>query len=430
MPFHRKFRPKTLAEYIGNDKVKKRSMAAVRSDTRPQVLLYEGTAGCGKTTMARLMAKEYMCENRDEFSGACGECYNCTEMERFIETGDAGNLTNVREVDVTDSNKRQDIDQLLEDASEPSYDGNWKIFILDECHMMTVSAQNRLLKNLEEPAEKVLMVLCTTDPEKLLETIISRCQYRFRVTKPTRDELGNLLARVCKHEGVDFEPRALSLLCVKGDFVPRKTLVALEAVVREKEEVTYANTLEVMDMISDRFFFDFYGHLLQEPISVYQYVTFIGELKSQTDFKVFVDSLVEFTKRGIYINNGVDVEALDKSELAKYRKIFGAFSVFDIAHLLQLLIDMQRSKDIETRLLMLGYTGLLRPATETKKESIQLIDDKMSTPAQEKRSGDEFYLESITLTEEESQQFIEKQKAPVTALELAEMFGGEIIEPD
>ena len=162
--FHRKYRPKTLKDYIGNEKLKKSVSKALESDRKPQVILLSGPAGTGKTTMARLLAKEYLCENRDKEKGACNTCYSCQAMNEFIETGHSDILTNLKEVDVTDSNKKQDIEDLLEDASMPSFDGNWKIYILDECHMMTSSAQNRLLKTLEEPPEHVLMILCTTNP--------------------------------------------------------------------------------------------------------------------------------------------------------------------------------------------------------------------------------------------------------------------------
>jgi DNA polymerase-3 subunit gamma/tau len=430
LPYHRKYRPKTFGEYIGNDRIKKSGMAALRGENKPQVLLFQGHAGCGKTTMARLMAKEYLCENRDEYAGACGQCYNCKQLEEYIESGNSGGLMSVREVDVTDSNKKQDIDELLEDASVPAFDGGWKIYILDECHAMSNAAQNRLLKNLEEPAERVLMVLCTTDPEKLLGTIISRCQYIFKVTKPNRDELGNLLARVCKRENVKFEPRALSLVCVKGDFVPRQTLVALEQVVREKQEVTYDNTVEVLNIVADRYFFDFYSILLAESINIYKYVTFVGNLRTSMDLKQFLETLMTFTLRGIYINNGVNVEALDKSEIDQYKKLFGKFSVGDVVYLLDTLLNMKSSMDIEAKLLLLGYTGLKRKTMISKEEALELIDTSEFNTAQEKREGDENYKESVTMTEEEKQDFVTEKSSPVTADQLAKMFQGTLINPN
>lgn len=430
LPYHRKYRPKRLSEYIGNDRMKKSVMAALRSERLPQVILLKGHAGCGKTTMARLIAKEYRCENRDPITGACGECHSCLEMDHYIETGDDGMLMGVREIDVTDSNKKQSIDELLEDATTPSFDGSWKIYILDECHMMTNAAQNRLLKNLEEPTERVLMILCTTDPQKLLETIISRCQYIFPVSKPTRDELGNLLARVCKQEGVEFEPRALSLVCVKGDFVPRKALVALEQVVREKGSVTYENTLEVLNIVADKYFFEFYELLLSEPIDIFKYITFIGKLKSAMDLKQFVDSLLTFTMRGIYITNGVAVEALDKSEIEQYKKLFKKFNVGDVAYLLNLLLDMKSSLDIEARLLLLGYTGLKRRQVSdlSKDNGLVLVDVDSITPEKEKKEGDKNYLESITMSDEQRADFVENHKKEVTIDTLAQLFQGTKIK--
>ena len=435
LPFHRKYRPQTFNDYIGNDRIKKSAMAALRADQKPQVILMTGHAGTGKTTMARLLAKEYLCENRHPVAGACGKCRNCLDTADYIETGDTGMLMNLQEIDVTDSNKREDIDRLLEEANTPSFTGDWKIFILDECHMMTNTAQNRLLKNLEEPAEKVLMVLCTTDPQKLLETIISRCQYKFQVEKPTRDELGGLLAKVCIKEGVEYESRALSLICAKGDFVPRKTLVALEQVVREKKEVSYNNTVEVLNVIADKYFFEFYRLLLTEPIDVMEYVKLIGQLKMTMSLKEFIDSLITFTLRGIYVANGANVEALDRSEISQYRSLFKQFGVGDTAYLLNLLVEIKESRDIEARLLLIGYTGLKRGVnhvvdnTAGTSDSI-IIDETMTSTGQEKSSGSKNHLDSITMTEDEQKDFVESNKTPMTPEDLAKLFSSTIIKTE
>lgn len=428
LPFHRKYRPRSFKEFVGNEKIKKSGLAALKGDRKPQVLLFQGHAGCGKTTLARLFAKEYLCENRDEENGACGECYNCKMLEEYIETGNSGSLMNVREIDVTDSSRKQDIDEMLEDASIPAYDGSWKIFILDECHMMSNAAQNRLLKNLEEPAEKVLMILCTTDPEKLLPTIISRCQYIFKVTKPTQKELGSLLARVCKQEGVKYDPRGLSLVCVKGDFVPRKSLVALEQVVREKGSVTYEDALEVLNIVADKYFFTFFELLLRDPISIFDYITFIGKIKSEMDLRHFVESLIAFTLRGIYVANGIHVEGLDRSEINQYRVLFSKFTPGDIAYLLDLLLAMKSSQDIEAKLLLLGYRGILRQSSAVTEEKDDLLDATKIKAADEKSVGDKNYLQSITMTEEDKKSFIEERSKPVDLNTLATMFRGTKID--
>lgn len=433
LPYHRKYRPKKINEYIGNHKIKKGVLSALRGEHKPQVILMSGHAGTGKTTMGRLLAKEYLCEDRNTETGACGQCHHCKLMEDYIETGDTGMLMNVREVDVTDSSGKQDITELLEDAAVPTYDGSWKVYILDECHMMTNAAQNRLLKNLEEPAERVLMILCTTDPQKLLETIISRCQYVFKVQKPTREELSELLQRVLINEGFrhnQYDAKALSLVCVKGDFVPRKTLVALEQVVREAKEVTYEKTVEVLDVVSDRYFFEFYEILLADTINIYKYITFIGKLKATVDLKQFVETLLSFSVRGIYIANGVVVEALDESEKTSYKKLFSKFNTGDVAYLLNLLLSMKKSLDVEARLLLLGYTGLKQPQHQPQqnKEDIALVDLTDGTVSKEKQEGSSNYIEAITMTEEEKVDFVEAHSKPVSPQDLASMFGGTLIQ--
>ena len=432
LPFHRKFRPKRLSEYIGNTKLKENvlSFLRVQDSQRPQVILATGNAGTGKTTIARLLAKEYSCENRDPIVGACGKCDSCVNMDYFIETGDAQNLMETQEIDVTDSNKRQDIDNLLEDAAMPSMYGNWKIYILDECHMMTVTAQNRLLKNLEEPAEKVLMILCTTDPQKLLETIISRCQQSLEVQKPTRTELSSLLERVCRSEGIKYEPRAFSIICTSGDYVPRKTLVNLEKVVRAKKDVTYENTSEVLDVIVDNYFFKFYELLLKATVDINSYITFLGEIKSNMKFEYFVSSLSAFTLRGIYVLAGVNVEGLDASETAHYKKLFSNFTQQDIAVVLSKLTDMRGEKEIEMKLFLLGYQGLRFENVPTMPvvglPEVQLVDSDV-TASDEMAHGKRVKRLSTEPTPEQQKEFVENWVKPVDAGDLATLFGGGLM---
>ena len=423
--FHRKYRPKTLSEYIGNEKLKQSVKKALETDRKPQVILLSGPAGTGKTTMARLLAKEYLCENRDSVGSACNKCYACQAMDEFIETGRTEGLTNIREVDVTDSNKKQDIDDLLEDASLPSFDGNWKIYILDECHMMTSSAQNRLLKTLEEPPEKVLMILCTTNPEKLLDTIISRCQYKFTVKKPTKLELRELLAKVCMAEKIVKQDAGLDLISAKVDFTPRKALIELENVIRERKSVRREDVIAVLNMVSDKFYFEFFELLVGDRINVQEYIAFLGRIKMNMELSAFMDSIIPFIMRGIYVANGVEVDALDISEVEQYKKLFRKFEVEQLTYLLDTLIRIKESRDIEAKLMLLGYQGF-KPIY-AHSETVELVDNSKLSAAEEKKAGEEAYEKSITVSEEDKLKKIEEFNKDVSFDFIASNFGGTVV---
>lgn len=162
----RKYRSKNLNEYVGNKAVKNALIAIRKKETKPQVIMLYGNSGCGKTTAARLLATEYMCENPSLENGACGECYNCQEMFRYIETGEE--VLDVREIDMTDKNKKENMDAILTEALQPSF-YKYKIYIIDECHMATTASQNRMLKIVEEPPQHLVFIFCTTEPQKMLE---------------------------------------------------------------------------------------------------------------------------------------------------------------------------------------------------------------------------------------------------------------------
>jgi DNA polymerase-3 subunit gamma/tau len=431
LPYHRKLRPNCIEDYVGNERLKKGVMAALKGEYWPQVLMFNGNSGGGKTTFARLLAKEYMCENRDADKGACGECDSCRRMEEYIETGDADMVMNLTEVDITESRGVDAISELIEDMEVPSYDGSWKVFILDECHVLSQAAQNRLLKPIEEPAEKVLIILCTTDPEKLLDTIISRCQYIFKVEKPTRDEMCQFLAKVCYKEGLtpdQVDGRALSMIAVKGGFAFRKTLIELERVVREAGEVTYKKTSEILETIVDEEYFKFYECILKEPINPHEYLIFLGRMKQKVDFKSFMEGLLEFTMRGIYVANSVMVEALDKSELRKYLKIFNAIEVTDLANLLNILVEIKDSRDIEARLMYLGYTGIKKPTITQQADEINYLDMSKTSAAEEKAVGTNIHLDNITMKEEEKGDLIETQNKEMSVTDLAKIFGGKMVD--
>lgn len=426
--FATKYRPKKLTEYIGNDRVINSLLATLRTN-RPQVILIGGQSGCGKTTLARLIAKEYLCEDRDEITGACGECYNCKGISEYIETGVNDKFLNVKEIDVSEAGKKQDIALLLEDAVIPSLTGEWKIYILDECHLMSQAAQSSLLKVIEEPPEKVLFILCTTEKNKMLDTIMSRCQCVFEITKPKREDLLGMMTRVAEGEKFKYSQNGFDLIINHSSFAPRKVLMTLQQVVSEKGDATYNNVISVLNVVADKYYFDFFELLLNKPINLGRYIVLIGELKRVVGLDIFIDGLTEFVKKGIYIVNGVLLEGLDKSEIQLISKLFKRFKVTELAWLLDFLVNIRYRSDIETKLLLLGYTGVGDIAKsvvvedkqeEKKKEEINIQDE-----AEMIHENNEIKNKG---TEKEIAEKINDLTASLNIEELAETFGGVLVD--
>ena len=115
LPYHRRYRPVTLKEYIGNEKIKKTALKALEGDSKPQVILLYGDSGCGKTTFARLLAKEYSCTDRDKDLGACNVCHSCKAIDEYITTGSVDGLFNIKEVNMSDQNGKNSLNWVLED---------------------------------------------------------------------------------------------------------------------------------------------------------------------------------------------------------------------------------------------------------------------------------------------------------------------------
>lgn len=421
LPYHRRFRPRSLAEYVGNKSVKEAVFAALRGTTRPQVILLQGHAGCGKTSMGRLLAMEYNCEDRNELTGACGECMSCQSYHEYIETGDATNVLDLYEYDCSKIGKAEST-AIEEDMKSGSISGGWRTYIFDEAHLLTAGAEGGLLKVIEEPPENVLIVLCTTNPEDILDTIKSRCQLTLTVVKPTREELCTLLADVCKHEHVEFEDRALSAICVQASYVPRQALTALEAVVTAKGNVTVEGVHEVLGVIAEEYYYNFYEILASDYVNIFEYIRFLGRLKERVNLEAFVNNLIDFTTRGIYITNGVHVDGVDADEIKRYKNIFTKFDNGDIANILVKLMAIQRSRNFEADLLLLGYQGLRKDKVVTEKVVADLSDDtkafnNMAIAAyNEKREPDEKVI----------QESIDSNLAAISKEELLAQFGAEL----
>lgn len=227
MAIYQKARPVTWTEVVGQEHVRDVLMSALEKGRIGHAYLFSGPRGVGKTTTARLIAMTVNCES--EFK-PCGECQSC----RLIKSGAHPDVV---EIDAASNNSVDDVRDLREKVGLASMRGGKKVYILDEAHMMSRGAFNALLKTLEEPPEHVIFILATTEPEKILPTILSRCQhYRFR--RLSEQEIAGKLQRLCDQEAVTYEMDALMLIGRLADGAMRDGESLLERMLSGGEAVT------------------------------------------------------------------------------------------------------------------------------------------------------------------------------------------------
>ncbi|WP_040162751.1 DNA polymerase III subunit gamma and tau [Microbacterium gorillae] len=230
---YRRYRPETFAEMIGQSQVTDPLMTALRADRVGHAYLFSGPRGCGKTTSARILARCLNCAEGPTDT-PCGVCDSCVELSRS-----GGGSLDVVEIDAASHNGVDDARDLRERAVFAPARDRFKIFILDEAHMVTQQGFNALLKLVEEPPEHVKFIFATTEPEKVLGTIRSRTHhYPFRLVPPAA--MLEYVASLCEQEGVSVEPGVLPLVVRAGGGSPRDTLSLLDQLIAGSEANTVA----------------------------------------------------------------------------------------------------------------------------------------------------------------------------------------------
>lgn len=381
LAYARRYRPTDFEGYIGNQDVKETVTRYLKSGKYPQSYLLYGNSGCGKTTLSRVIARNYNCEDKREDGTACGTCYTCQAFDEYIKTGVADDLPDVYEIDASDNSSKKDVDAMLNSMEYPAMGGAWKIYIIDECHLLSDAAKGRLLKSLEEPPENVLIILCTTNPERLLDTIRNRCQVQLPITKPTTSEIMNLLKRVCNNESKDYDLSGLRMLVARADNVVRDSLNNLERVLNTRGDATGVSVSKEFKQVSDKLVFDFYKAYIAEDYL--EYISIMYKIKTQFGFEQFLQTLTTFTIRGIYIINSVEVDGLSKEELESYLNLFSAFKPAELSIVLSELKRMSEGS-IEANLMMFIYSKnkqqditSVEAELEVQEESVSLSDERM-----------------------------------------------------
>ena len=256
LALYRKYRPKTFEEVVGQEHITKALANQIASGKLAHAYLFTGSRGIGKTSVARIFAKAVNCLNNQNGS-PCGQCESCKRLEQESDI-------NVIEIDAASNNRVDDVRELREKVKFLPINAKYKVYIIDEVHMLTDSAFNALLKTLEEPPSHVIFILATTEVHKLPATILSRC-IRFDFRLLSVEKLTQVLENVLSKEGIKYEKEALKLIAQSGEGSVRDTLSIADCIVAysngeiKKEDVLkvlgttdYDLLIEYFDLIKDK----------------------------------------------------------------------------------------------------------------------------------------------------------------------------------
>ena len=325
----RKYRPVTFDSVVGQSHITTTLKNAIRTNHLAQAFLFCGPRGVGKTTCARILAKTINCQNLGENTEACGECESCISFQNNASF-------NIHELDAASNNSVEDIRNLIDQVRYPPQTGKYKIYIIDEVHMLSQSAFNAFLKTLEEPPGYAIFILATTEKHKILPTILSRCQiFDFNRIQPK--DIAYHLADIAKKEGIETEKEALELIGQKADGGLRDALSMfdLNVTFSTDNRLTYEAVLENLHILDYDYYFKITDALTAGSIGK-SLILFDEILRKGFDGHLFLVGLLEHLRNLLVCKDPLTVVLLQVSEAAE-RKYVEQSAIAEMSFLLSAL---------------------------------------------------------------------------------------------
>lgn len=281
----RKYRPRRFEDVVGQQHVAQTLRNALSAGQVAHAFLFTGPRGVGKTTCARILAQTLNCERRSESQEPCGVCASC---KAFIENASF----NILELDAASNNSVEHIRALTEQVRFPPQQGAYKVFIIDEVHMLSNQAFNAFLKTLEEPPSYAIFILATTEKHKIIPTILSRCQI-FDFRRITVGDMTAHLKNICAKEGIEAEQEALHIIAQKADGALRDALSIFDRVTSFNNRlIRYADVVDQLGVLDFDYYFRMTDALLTENapevLNLFDQV-----LRKGFDAEVFLSGLSE-----------------------------------------------------------------------------------------------------------------------------------------
>ncbi len=354
----RKYRPQNFSTVIGQSHITTTLKNAINNDQLAHAFLFCGPRGVGKTTCARILAKTINCENRTPEGEACDKCNSCVSFNN-------GTSLNIHELDAASNNSVDDIRSLTEQVRFAPQAGKYKVYIVDEVHMLSQAAFNAFLKTLEEPPPFAIFILATTEKHKILPTILSRCQI-FDFKRITINDTVNHLKSIVKNENISAEKAALHVIAQKSEGCLRDALSILDKIVSFTEgSLEYANTLEHLNILDEDYYFKLMAFMQKQELADVM-MLFDDVTNRGFEGDTFLDGFSEFLRNLLICKDKKSISLLEVAEdfKDKYKLIAAETSLGWILGALNLVTEsilnykQARNKKLHVEMALIKLTYL------------------------------------------------------------------------
>lgn len=365
----RKYRPKNFSEIVGQEHITKTLINAINDNRVAHAYLFSGPRGVGKTTTARVLSKSLNCE-KGPTPFPCNTCSNCREIDDSI------NL-DVLEIDGASNRGIEEVRTLRENTRYAPGHGNYKIYIIDEVHMLTKPAFNALLKTLEEPPKHVIFIFATTEPHQVPMTVLSRCQ-RFNFRRLTVSEIEGKLKVIAQQEKITIDDAGIRLISRQADGSLRDGESMLDQLFTYSDgKITVNEVREVFGFVEEGLYFSLMDAIkVKDEKKILRIIDTVFD--KGYDMEEFLSGYIKHLRKIFLLKNGVEIEDLSQEEKDKYierKAFFSSFLLLQMLNRLSILIGKMKNSTITRILLEIELLTLSRlDDTVQIKELIQKVE--------------------------------------------------------
>ncbi len=375
---YRKFRPLKFEDMVGEEHITKTLKNQIMSGRVGHAYLFNGGRGTGKTTSAKILARAVNCLNPKD-GEPCNECEICKEILD-------GSLTDVVEMDAASNNKVDDIREIRDEVNFLPTKAKYRVYIIDEVHMLTNEAFNALLKTLEEPPEHVKFILATTEPQKLPTTILSRCQ-RFDFKKITNENIIKRLKIICNESNIKITEEALNLIAVLAEGAMRDAISILERCSQENADEIGVDLIKELVGIPDLAYISRITKSIFEHNEIEALEVIDDVIKEGKDLYNFLWEIIKYIKDVLVFKSTGSLKIYSEQEIADIKNISELCSKEKILNIIYLLSDLENDLKWSSQKTIMFQTGIIKACSNGETDGLDELREKVAKLENELNNG-------------------------------------------